>query len=108
MSDRADALDRLAGRLVVEARGLDGVADTIGPLMAQVIDAWEGPAADRLISELGIRRREMGGLVAGLRNLAEQQREEARRLRAAEAAALAEAAARAAVHPPPVPIVGRL
>ena len=93
MSDRADALDRLAGRLVVEARGLDGVADTIEPLVARVINAWEGPAADRLVSELGV---EMTGLAAEMRSMAESRREEARRIRAAEAAALETAALDAA------------
>ncbi len=87
MSSGADALDRLAARLLVEARGLDGVVDTIGPLVARVTGAWEGPAADRLVAELSERRRELILLGSGLRSLAERNREEARRLRAAEAAA---------------------
>lgn len=91
MSTRADALDQLAGQLLVEARGLDGVADTIEPLIARVVGAWEGPAAKRLVSELGERRRELIVLGGGLRTLAERKREEARHLRAAETAALATA-----------------
>lgn len=89
MSVRADSLDRLAGQLLIEARGLDSVGDTIEPLIARVIGAWEGPAADRLVSELGDRRRELTALASFLRSLAERQREEARRLRAVEAASLA-------------------
>ncbi|MDR9452152.1 MAG: hypothetical protein RI637_13160 [Acidimicrobiia bacterium] len=87
MSSSADALDRLAGRLLVESRGLDGVVDLIEPLVARVMGAWEGPAADRLVSDLGERRRELIHLGGGLRSLAARNREEARRLRAAEAAA---------------------
>lgn len=87
MSSSADALDRLAAQLLVEARGLDGVVDTIEPLVARVIGAWEGPAADRLVAELGERRRELIVLGSGLRSLAERNREDARGLRAAEAAA---------------------
>lgn len=100
---QADSLDRLANQLLVEARGLDGVANTVEPLIARVIGAWEGPAADRLVSELGQRRRELTGLAASLRSLAERQREEARRIRAAEAAA-AQAAGLASIDPNPVSI----
>ena len=87
MSSSADALDRLAAQLLVEARRLDGVVDMIAPLVARVMGAWEGPAADRLVSQLGERRRELIVLGSGLRSLAERNREEARCLRAAEAAA---------------------
>ncbi|MCJ7753400.1 MAG: hypothetical protein MUP13_02425 [Thermoanaerobaculales bacterium] len=87
MSSSADALDRLAAQLLVEARGLDGVVDTIEPLVARVMGAWEGPAADRLVSELDERRQDLIVLGSSLRSLAERHREEARRLRAAEAAA---------------------
>ena len=91
MSDRADSLDRLANQLQVEARGLDEVADFIEPVTGRVRGAWEGPAADRLVSELGDRRREMSVLASNLRRLAGSKREEARRIRAEEAAALAAA-----------------
>jgi hypothetical protein len=87
VSSSADALDRLADQLLVEARGIDVVVDTIEPLAARVMGAWEGPAADRLVAELGERRRELVVLGSGLRSLAERNREEARGLRAAEAAA---------------------
>ncbi len=83
MSEKADALDRLARRLLVEARGLDEVAGTVEPLIALVVRAWEGPAADRLISELDARRGELVALVAGLRGLADRYLEKARRLRVA-------------------------
>jgi len=86
VSTSADALDRLAAHLLVEARRLDGVVDTIEPLIARVMGAWEGPAADRLVSEIGERRRELIVLGSGMRSLAERNREEARRLRSAEAA----------------------
>ena len=89
MSTRADSHDRLADQLLIEARGLDGVADTIEPLIARVVGAWEGPASDRLVSELGERRRELIALGSFLRSLAQQHREEAYRIRAAEAAAVA-------------------
>ena len=89
MSTRADSLDWLADQLLIEARRLDGVGDTIEPLIARVIGAWEGPAADRLVSELGERRRELIALGSFLRSLAQQQRDEADRVRAAEAGALA-------------------
>ena len=88
MSETADSLDRLADQLLVEARGLGGVADSIEPVIARVRRAWEGPAADRLLSELGDRRHEIGTLAATLRSLAARKLEEARRIRAAEAAAL--------------------
>lgn len=100
MSDRAGSLDRLAGRLLVEARVLDGVADTIEPLIGRVRGAWEGPAADRLVSELAERRRELGTLAAGLRSLAQRYSEDARRIRAAQVAALAPA------NPDPIPGAG--
>jgi uncharacterized protein YukE len=87
MSARAEYLDRLADQLLVEGRGLDGIADTIEPLIARVIGAWEGPAADRLVSELGQRHCELSALATSLRHLAERQAEEVRRIRAAETAA---------------------
>lgn len=87
MSNTADSLDRLANQLLVEARGLEGVADSIEPLIHRVRRAWEGPAADRLASELADRRRELAALVATLRSLAKTKLEEARRIRSAEAAA---------------------
>jgi len=83
----ADSLDRLANQLLVEARGLEGFADSIEPLVRRVRCAWEGPAADRLASELVDRRRELAALVATLRSLARTKLEEARRVRSAEAVA---------------------
>lgn len=87
MSSRADSLERLADQLLVEARGLDGVADSIEPLIHRVQRAWEGPAADRLVSELGDRRRELAALAASLYSLARTKLEEARQVRSLEAAA---------------------
>jgi uncharacterized protein YukE len=87
MSNTADSLDRLANQLLVEARGLEGFADSIEPLVHRVRCAWEGPAADRLAAELADRRRELAALVATLRSLARTKLEEARRVRSAEASA---------------------
>ena len=103
MSDRADSLDRLAGELLFEARGLDVVADSLEPLLRQVRHAWQGPAAERLISGLGDRQRELASLAALLRSEAGRTFEEARRVRSAEAAVRATIATDL-VSPDPSPV----
>ncbi|MDH3260368.1 MAG: hypothetical protein OEM81_14690 [Acidimicrobiia bacterium] len=100
MSDKADSLDLLINQLLVEAHRLDRVVDSIEPIAARILGAWQGPAADRLLSELGERRREVGALATTLRSLAAQQLEEVRRIRMAEAAALT------SVGPDPIPGFG--
>lgn len=93
----AAVLEDMAGRLVREADGLDGLVRlSIEPIRSALPDAWVGPAADQLARELDERASDVSDIAATLRTTATELRSEAAEIRRREAEAEAAAAAAAA------------